>query len=486
MPEILSVVISLLCLMIANILIGKKIADFKKEYSKGKFLNGISKAVFSLIGLGLIYISTYVFPMEIAEINGEMVTTLSKDLLDNVDDIILSGEPLLIRNFIDNNKELLNKRIIIDNRFDYDENEYNNIMINFGDIKKLSLISEGNIEPISITEYKQTIDIINQIVNKVNQYNFSPLEKLIYVYDIVRDKIYKKESSFESARSSRDITKSLLGENIVCEGFSRIFNEIVTKLDISSNIIIIGDEERKSYHVRNKVYINDPKYKVEGIYYFDTTWDSKKRKNSKDYINSYKYCAKTLKDMEKYNKEHNRDYSESTLLNREFIDYINSIDISNRYNLCLNLELEYIKIINHHSMLVDKKIIIDNLKITEPSNMIISDLNRYLDLYNKPIPAETFLNAFYTVRKQEYYENPDKFLFNRNIFEQVLILSDFLGDISYSEYVLRKIFNEPLAVENKMNELLNNLYDSNNAEVDIQRTKLTKILSKIRDNKKNS
>ena len=55
------------------------------------------------------------------------------------------------------NKELLNKRIIIDNRFDYDENEYNNIMTNFGDIKKLSLISEGNIEPISITEYKQTI-----------------------------------------------------------------------------------------------------------------------------------------------------------------------------------------------------------------------------------------------------------------------------------------------------------------------------------------
>ena len=77
MPEIIMVVLSLICLMIANIIMGKKLADFRKEYNKEKFIGGISKAGFSLIGLALIYISTLVYPMNIAEINGEMVSTLN-------------------------------------------------------------------------------------------------------------------------------------------------------------------------------------------------------------------------------------------------------------------------------------------------------------------------------------------------------------------------------------------------------------------------
>lgn len=77
MPEFFKVIISLICLMIANIVIGTKIADFKQEFNKEKLVNGISKAIFTLIGLALIYASTMVFPMNVAEINGEMVTTLT-------------------------------------------------------------------------------------------------------------------------------------------------------------------------------------------------------------------------------------------------------------------------------------------------------------------------------------------------------------------------------------------------------------------------
>ena len=77
MPEFFAVIISLICLMIANIIIGTKLADLKDEFNKEKLVNGISKAIFTLIGLGLIYGSTVVFPMNVAEINGEMVTTLS-------------------------------------------------------------------------------------------------------------------------------------------------------------------------------------------------------------------------------------------------------------------------------------------------------------------------------------------------------------------------------------------------------------------------
>ena len=36
MPEIVMVVLSLICLMVANIIMGKKLADFKDEYNKEK------------------------------------------------------------------------------------------------------------------------------------------------------------------------------------------------------------------------------------------------------------------------------------------------------------------------------------------------------------------------------------------------------------------------------------------------------------------
>lgn len=77
MSEIVMVVLSLVCLMVANIIMGKKLADFKDEYNKEKLMSGISKAGFSLLGLALVYISTLIYPMEVAEINGQMVTTLS-------------------------------------------------------------------------------------------------------------------------------------------------------------------------------------------------------------------------------------------------------------------------------------------------------------------------------------------------------------------------------------------------------------------------
>ena len=77
MHEIVTVVLSLICLMVANIIMGKKLADFKDEYNKGKLISGISKAGFSLLGLALVYISTLIYPMEVAEVNGQMVTTLS-------------------------------------------------------------------------------------------------------------------------------------------------------------------------------------------------------------------------------------------------------------------------------------------------------------------------------------------------------------------------------------------------------------------------
>ena len=97
MPESISVVLSLMCLMIANIIMGKKLADFKQEFNKKKLVSGISKAIFFLVGLALTYSSTLIYPMEVAEVNGQMVTTLTgATLLVKAANLIYAGNTIRV------------------------------------------------------------------------------------------------------------------------------------------------------------------------------------------------------------------------------------------------------------------------------------------------------------------------------------------------------------------------------------------------------
>lgn len=96
MPECITIVLSLICLMLANIIMGKKLADFKQEYNKEKLVGGISKATFFLIGLALTYCSTLIYPMEVAEVNGQMVTTLTgATILIKAANLIYAGKVLM-------------------------------------------------------------------------------------------------------------------------------------------------------------------------------------------------------------------------------------------------------------------------------------------------------------------------------------------------------------------------------------------------------
>nr|DAG31352.1 MAG TPA: hypothetical protein [Caudoviricetes sp.] len=96
MPECITIVLSLICLMLANIIMGKKLADFKQEYNKEKLVGGISKAAFFLIGLALTYCSTLIYPMDVAEVNGQMVTTLTgATILIKAANLIYAGKVLM-------------------------------------------------------------------------------------------------------------------------------------------------------------------------------------------------------------------------------------------------------------------------------------------------------------------------------------------------------------------------------------------------------
>ena len=46
-------------------------------------------------------------------------------------------------------------------------------------------------EDVLVDDYLETIEILDNMKKEIEYYNLSPLEKIIYIYDMVKEKIYK-------------------------------------------------------------------------------------------------------------------------------------------------------------------------------------------------------------------------------------------------------------------------------------------------------
>ena len=74
----LKIVSGLVCVMVANILLGTSIATLKKDFNKEKFLNGIIKCLLVVIAILLMYLCSYLNPeIMVANINGQEVNLIS-------------------------------------------------------------------------------------------------------------------------------------------------------------------------------------------------------------------------------------------------------------------------------------------------------------------------------------------------------------------------------------------------------------------------
>ena len=213
-------------------------------------------------------------------------------LSDEMNEIIIVCNKDNFIKILDLSKKL-NKNICIDGQNislsdykrlleNYDLNILNNIQVKY---------QEQN-SPISIQELYKISVFVDAIIQGIERYNLSPLEKIIYTYDIVKYREYKE--SYGDLKYSRDLDKVVQGESIVCVGYSNLFNAILRGMGFNA-ISLISTEKR---HQRSMVYIYDEKYKIDGIYAFDPTFD--RRKND-DYIDNYKYFAMTMENSEKDN-----------------------------------------------------------------------------------------------------------------------------------------------------------------------------------------
>lgn len=415
-----------------------------------------------------------------------------KKIFDKINYVSLEGTNEQIMTFLNNNPSLKNKEIILAENYDLNTSisEIEKLEELFKNYTNINVILEGNKLPIKLSDYKKTLEKINNITDEINKYNFSELEKVMYVYDKVRDALYIEEDEKESALVSRDLTNVLLGDKRVCEGYANIFNAILKKLNINGLVYRAICSKEKVGHAYNVAYINDKKYNVKGIYFFDTTYDNRKN-NTNEYLYGYRFFALSKKTIERYhhNKYDNdrtfKEYSDENI--KELIELIKN-DKLNEGNEKL------IKTINKINYLIEDQSLITRFRLKKdemfiPSQMLkerdtisnedlikeIEKINKYM---NSKIDLSTLIKVLYNVRKIEYYNNPEKYPFDVNNIKCIVRNS------YWNNENLLKVFAMIFGDENARKQIKSEdeIIKENNIDLNIERIKLTKTLRKVLEN----
>jgi len=243
---------------------------------------------------------------------------------------------------------------------------------------------------------------IDEIANKINNTTYkggplSPFEKFMLVYEEVTNHIYKSDGRFMQY-SSNHWVPVLNGDKIVCTGYASLLKAICERV-FSSDEIKVFENHMKVYkknsdiilggHANNVVFIKDEKYKINGMFYVDACWDSKRENIDK----TYAYCCIPIIDIMK-EKKHSFSFEYFTPGNIEET-------FEELFNPNKNKKKSFLDKIN-----IFKKIngFFESLEFKEDISLQ-HFIDNYDSLPNKSIvPIDAFINSFKIIGVQKGLE----------------------------------------------------------------------------------
>ena len=193
-------------------------------------------------------------------------------------------------------------------KIDYTKIDYNplNTIASTYDLK----INYENYPLAEFEDFKNMVETIKWYRSMIMDFDLSPLEKLMFAYDIMKTfKYHENDSNKNMARYPDKILKS---GDIVCVGYANFLKDILKGLDeglmVNCSGVSAYDVKNNYFigHERNLVKVDDDKYNIHGIYALDTTWDSvldddkvKSLGDSYNALDLYSYFLIPYKDYEK-------------------------------------------------------------------------------------------------------------------------------------------------------------------------------------------
>lgn len=400
------------------------------------------------------------------------------NILPNCNYVMIEFDPFLFK-YINENEFLQTKTLHITELFSTTREDLNRITSALKNYTNVLLTVDGNQEEITLQQYKNTVEEMEKFLSKIKKYELSPLEQMMYAYDLVRDRVYTEENQEESYSTSRDLTATLLGDKIVCVGYANIFEKILQNLGIQTTMCSMVSKNQTG-HRRNAVYVKDTKYHVEGVFFCDPTWDSRKGKNDNSYLDSYKFFCKNIEEMRIHesNKYTNVTFSEYDK------DFTKNFKNRVKENGIESVPYKITRTINAISNLIDQKQLIEPTFLYKDVlpfdfDVLSESLDRYEKLFfNSHLSTENLLKIMIQVRKIEYYENPEKYPLTVESFENV-VRNNIL--FYYNQRTLKLLFSEDCAEinENMSQDDFEKLKSQIDLEKNIERVKLTKVLNEI-------
>ena len=289
-----------------------------------------------------------------------------------------------------------------------------------------------DILPYKLDELKKEDQLLDLMIADIKNSNYSPFEKYIAAYNIVK-KFKKYLENNNDKTESRYIRKFLNNDYMVCLGYANLLIELLNRLDMPSYSYSVATDisydggftlEEKPIeladHARVIININDPKYNINGTYVVDPTWDNDLEN---DYYNhslmsfdktcdekrlfrlSFEDLIMNVKDMDEFNNKAN------IFLNREKDSPFNdAYDTSKKDIIALKTLLH--KIINILIYLFPDKymklkeqfpdILNYDVDFKTASDFITESAEIFINNLGKDVPISTIVDAAIVVNKDVF------------------------------------------------------------------------------------
>lgn len=405
-----------------------------------------------------------------------------REFYQTSDEISFVGDPERVKEYIEEN-ELTNKKIVYNRVLPLKRETLKRVKEIFNGISHVEFIVEGNGASISLESYEDTLDKIEEIASNVRKLGLSPMEEMMYVYDLVRNREYVGEDDNEEYTASRDLTSVLFGDKIVCVGFAVLFNSILNCLGYNTINFVLRPLDKQDGHMRSLVYVKDDKYEIDGLYFFDPTYDCKQEDNS--FLERYLFFAKSYKQITKLDCGcYQSDYYR--FMDDECIDEIEEIFPGEEIHFSELLMQVRVSALNKLLRITgQEELTLMSINISKED--LIEKMCDVSLLANKNITYDKFLEILYNVRRQQYYINPGKYAFDMNSITNILIKSKVASKATCDkERLLMAILGvDPVVSTRDAQAKVKEYFERKDLERDMARVKFARLLKVLLDKKEN-
>lgn len=387
-------------------------------------------------------------------LSGEVV------LFENIESIHIEASLEDARTFILTNPELLNYKIILGNVNTLDTETLKKAYNYFKECPNIYCFDEIHFKEKTLKECIKYLEKPDDIVKQVKEYNYSPFEQLLHAYDIVSELIQNGSQDFTDTNQ-----------------ISALFETVAIKLGITAKTIQMSSKSEHNIKYINAVYLKDDKYGIDGVYYIDIPSNKTYIKDAA--LGAYLGFAKTKSQYEVMTNGDFEDLSFPAMTEKLLYDIqeFSSFDI--------NMPEKYKKTFYRVAHFLGDRLFTYYLG-TGNKEEVINYIGKYDKLFKNRINNITFLEALVNVRKNEYFENPQKYTLSEEELIKTVALSLFDSN-KYSEEVsfAEEFFLEvPDAIECITDEL-SEYSEQNNLSKQIEQVRVAKVLSKVLETKTN-